>query len=202
MGLGKKNTKDVTPKYKANGKKPKKFPKLRRHVHRNADTILIFLHSLLPLTIGGYLIYQGVPNDPPKPNFLFGYFGIAVGIVAIVLHLIMIVRSLVSKRAAYFMNWLMLTVDVVQFLLCVVSSSVMLVFTGKEYITLAGISLANTIFCILPAFLAFTSLMNTPKNSETHFSVTNPASYASGRAKPAVVIKRIPDDTSVNSRSR
>nr|CDS26748.1 expressed conserved protein [Hymenolepis microstoma] len=202
MGNNKKNTKDVAPKYKGNSKKPKKFPKIRRHVHQNSDTILIFLHSLFPLAIGGYLIYQDIPNDPPKSYPYFDYLGVLTGIVAILLHLTMIARTLASRCGAKFMNWLMLSVDLIQFFVCSVGSIVTLVYTGKEHIAVVAISLTNIVFCILPAFLAVTSLMNAPENSETQFSISNTASYASGRVKPAVIIRRIPDNMSDSSRRR
>ncbi|VDL59816.1 unnamed protein product [Hymenolepis diminuta] len=196
MGHNKKNEKDVVPQIKQDNAEPKKkkFPKFRRHVHQGADIILVLLHSLLPLAIGAFLISLTILVDLQVSSSYFSYLGFLTGSGAIVLQITMIIHTLAPRNADKFMNWLMLSVDFIQFLVCTAGAIVTIVFTGKTHITVAAISLVNIIFCILPAFLAITSLMAAHQNSGNQESISREPSYASGRANPTVVIKRISSD--------
>ncbi|KAM3180948.1 hypothetical protein ACTXT7_015312 [Hymenolepis weldensis] len=196
MGHNKKNEKDVALQIKQINEesKKKKPPKFRRHLHQGADIILVLFHSLLPLAIGAFLISLTILDDLKMSPSYFNYLGFFTGTGAIVLQITMVIRTLAPRYADKFMNWSMLFVDLIQFLVCAAGAIVTIVFTGKTHITVAAISLVNIVFCILPAFLAITSLMTAQQSPENQELMSHEPSYASGRAHPTVVIRRISSD--------
>lgn len=168
---------------------------MRRHLHHSADSYLVFFYSLFPLTVGAYLISLAITDGMPKnSSSFFDYLGFLTGIGIILLQLTMILRVLAPKSAATCMNWMLLIVAIGHFVSSVSSSIITVVFTGKENIEVAGISLATMTFSILPAFLCITSLMDAGGTFESMREVERKSSFASNQARSVVVIKRMSSD--------
>ncbi|KAM7532560.1 hypothetical protein Aperf_G00000129360 [Anoplocephala perfoliata] len=194
MGASKKEQTVIQSFDNASATKKKRFPKLRHSVHQNGDILLILIHSLFPLGIGAYLIGQELLTDHSSSSSVFFYLGYLTGSGDIALQLTMIARALTPGSAAKFMDCLTFTVAVFQFLVCSIGAALTFVFTGRAHDSVAAVSAASIIFCILPAFLAITSLMNAHTYSEKRGKISYEASFASGRSKPPVIIKRISSD--------
>ncbi|VDM34651.1 unnamed protein product [Hydatigera taeniaeformis] len=186
MVFHKKNQQQVDDSVITRRTKSESLKYFRRGIHRNSDILLILLHSLFPLAIGAFLIAQEalVTANTSRTNIL----GYLTGSGGIVLQLTLIARTLAPLTAARLMDVLTICVAALQFLNCTVGALVFLVMAKKIYLV-ASVSLANSIFCILPAFLAVTSIIAESKGNKGIGRRRNEPCFASSCSRLPVVIK-------------
>lgn len=186
MVLHKKKQQQINDSVTTRSQKSESLKYVRRSIHRNSDILLILLHSLFPLAVGAFLIAQEALASANTPHT--GILGYLTGSGGIILQLTLIARTLAPSIAARVMDVLTICVSVLQFLSCTVGAFIFLAVVGKAYLV-TSVSLANAIFCILPTFLAVTSIMAERKRSEGVGRSRNAPRFASSRSRPPIIIK-------------
>ncbi|VDK22162.1 unnamed protein product [Taenia asiatica] len=166
--------------------KSERLQYVRRSIHRNSDILLILLHSLFPLAVGAFLVAQEALANGNRPHT--GILGYLTGCGGIILQITLIARTLAPSTAARVMDVLTICVSVLQFLSCTVGAFVFLAVVGKAYLV-TSVSLANAIFCILPTFLAVTSIIAERKGSEGVGRSRNEPLFASSRSHPPIIVR-------------
>ncbi|KAL5109352.1 hypothetical protein TcWFU_008681 [Taenia crassiceps] len=150
------------------------------------DSVTTRSSSLFPLAVGAFLIVQEALFGANMPHA--GILGYLTGSGGIILQLTLIARTLAPSVATRVMDVLTICVSGLQFLSCTVGAFVFLAVVGKFYLV-TSVSLANAIFCILPTFLAVTSIMAERKGSESIGRSRNELRFASDRFIPPVIVK-------------
>ncbi|CDI98263.1 expressed conserved protein [Echinococcus multilocularis] len=187
MVFYKKKQRQINDGVDAQPSKSKSLQSVRSGIHRNSNILLILLHSLFPLAIGVFLIAQEAlasANNTPRS----GVLGYLTGSGGILLQLTLIARTVVPSNVARFMDMLTICVAVIQFLSCTVGAFIVLAVVRKIYLVFS-VSLANAIFCILPIFLAATSIMGEQKASESVGDCRNKPPFASSRLRSPFIVK-------------